>query len=702
MYSVLRAAAAAALLALPLAAQQDDPALIAKAKAIHAKAIKIDTHVDIDPSTMTDVKPNYVTGHAHQVDLPKMRNSGVDAVFFSIFVGQAQDFSDSGYAKARAGDVAKFEAVHYLAEKLAPDQIEIAYTAADVRRIRAKGKLVALMGVENGYGIGTDITNVKKFYDYGARYLSLAHNGHNQLSDSNTGESDNVWKWHGVSPLGKQVVAEANKYGIMLDISHPSKESNMWVMANSKAPVIASHSGVRALCKTASRDLDDEQLSALKKNGGVMQAVAFAGFVKCDPPSAERTAALNALSTEYGIPAAQAGRLGGGGGGRGAAIPSGVCGIGYDANAAPRGGGGGGGAGRGGRGNPLADMDPAKRAEFQAKLDALNVKYPVPARANVKDFVNHIDYAVKLIGVDHVGISSDFDGGGGIDGYDCTSEAINVTIELVRRGYTEEQIIKMWGGNVLRVMEEVEKAAKKAQGVQSTRDALPETGTFSIIAYDTATGEWGGAVQSRVFSVGNGVLSAEAGVGVVATQAVVDVSYGPQALALLRQGKSAAEVVKYVWEHDPDPDTARWAKTGRQFAVVDGKGNVAAYTGPTAPTAAGDKQGAHVTAQGNTLADKSVPDSMVAAFNRASGHLAFRLLAGIEAGQAAGGDKRGKQSAAMIIVKKCGGVWLHNDVVLKLQVDDSPEPIVELRRLVEKAPLPPRGVTNAQNDPACR
>jgi len=202
--------------------------------------------------------------------------------------------------------------------------------------------------------------------------------------------------------------------------------------------------------------------------------------------------------------------------------------------------------------------------------------------------------------------------------------------------------------------------------------------------------------------VGNGVLSAEAGVGVVATQAVVDVSYGPQAIALLKQGKSAAEVVKYVWEHDTDPDTARWAKTGRQFAVVDAKGNVAAYTGPTAPTAAGDKQGPHVTAQGNTLADKAVPDSMVAAFLRTKGHLALRLLAGIEAGQAAGGDKRGKQSAAMLIVKKCGGVWLHNDVVLRLQVDDSPEPIIELRRLVEKAPLPPRAVTNAKNDPACR
>lgn len=467
MHQILRAAAAAALVALPLAAQQDDAALIAKAKAIHAKALKLDTHVDIDPSMMTDATPNYVTGHAHQVDLPKMRNGGMDGIFFSIFVGQSQDFSDSAYAKAKAADIAKFEAVHYMAEHLAPSQIAIAYTAADVRRIHQQGKLVALMGVENGYGIGNDITNVKKFYDYGARYLSLAHNGHNQLSDSNTGEADDVWKWHGVSPLGKQVVAEANKYGIMLDISHPSKESNMWVMQNSKAPVIASHSAVRALCPTASRDLDDEQLLALKKNGGVMQTVAFASYVKCDAPSPERTAALNALATEYGIPANQIGRLGGAGGGRGAAIPAGVCGIGYDPNPAAPAAARGGAGGRGGRGNPIADMDAVKRAAFQAKLDALNVKYPVPARANVKDLVNHIDYAVKLIGIDHVGISSDFDGGGGIDGYNCTSEAINVTIELVRRGYTEDQIIKLWGGNVLRVMDEVEKVAKKSQTVKS-------------------------------------------------------------------------------------------------------------------------------------------------------------------------------------------------------------------------------------------
>jgi uncharacterized Ntn-hydrolase superfamily protein len=231
---------------------------------------------------------------------------------------------------------------------------------------------------------------------------------------------------------------------------------------------------------------------------------------------------------------------------------------------------------------------------------------------------------------------------------------------------------------------------------------LPDTGTFSIIAYDTATGMWGGAVQSRVFSVGNGVLWAEANVGVVATQAVVDVSYGPQALALLRQGKSAQDVVKEVWERDPDPDTVRWSKQGRQFAVVDAKGNVAAYTGPAATDWAGDRQGPHVTVQGNILAGPGVVDSMLAAYQRATGPFALRLVAALEAGDAAGGDKRGKQSAALLIVKKCGGVWLHNDVVLRLQVDDNPEPIAELRRLVEKAPRRSGAVTNASNDPVCR
>ena len=214
----------------------------------------------------------------------------------------------------------------------------------------------------------------------------------------------------------------------------------------------------------------------------------------------------------------------------------------------------------------------------------------------------------------------------------------------------------------------------------------PPVATFSILAYDSATGEVGGAVQSRVFSVGNGVLWAEADVGVVATQAIVDVSYGPQAIALLKQGVAPEEVVKRVWASDPDPRPGNWSKEGRQFAVMDAKGNVAAYTGPRASEWAGHKTARHVSAQGNILAGPDVVDKMVAAFQSSAGqHLSLRLQAALEAGQAAGGDRRGMQSAAMLIVKKSGGVWLNNDVVLRLQVDDSTEPIVELRRLVEKA-----------------
>jgi uncharacterized Ntn-hydrolase superfamily protein len=233
--------------------------------------------------------------------------------------------------------------------------------------------------------------------------------------------------------------------------------------------------------------------------------------------------------------------------------------------------------------------------------------------------------------------------------------------------------------------------AQKPAPVRDTMnpDAPWPTGTFSILAYDPETGEIGAAVQSRVFSVGNGVLSAEAGVGAAATQAVVDVGYGPRAIALLRQGISPEQVVKSIWESDPDPRPQDWTKEGRQFAVIDAKGNVYAYTGPKAPTAAANKAcsapNTHCTAQGNTLAGTAVVDSMVAFFERTKGHLAYRLVAALEGGQSAGGDKRGQQSAALIIVKKDGGVWMHNDTVLRLQVDDNPEPIKELRRLVEKA-----------------
>ncbi len=222
-------------------------------------------------------------------------------------------------------------------------------------------------------------------------------------------------------------------------------------------------------------------------------------------------------------------------------------------------------------------------------------------------------------------------------------------------------------------------------GAQQSADLPPYPGTFSILGFDPQTGELGGAVQSRVFSVGNGVLWAEAGVGAAATQAIVDVSYGPRALQLLRAGLTPAAIVKAIWESDPDPgyQGQPWPKDGRQFAVMDAQGNYAAFTGPKADAWAGHKGGTFCTAQGNILAGPAVVDGMVEAFEKTDGHLSLRLMAALDAGQAAGGDKRGKQSAAMLIVKKDGGVWLHNDVVLRLQVDDNPEPLTELRRLVE-------------------
>ena len=194
----------------------------------------------------------------------------------------------------------------------------------------------------------------------------------------------------------------------------------------------------------------------------------------------------------------------------------------------------------------------------------------------------------------------------------------------------------------------------------------PPVATFSIVGFDPATGEVGVAVQSRVFSVGNGVIWGEAGVGVVATQAIVDVSYGPQALALLREGRYPEEVVREVLARDPNPDPERWTKEGRQFSVMNAAGEVATHTGPRASEWAGHRIGEYCSAQGNILAGPAVVDDMVAAFESTEGHLSLRLQAALEAGQAAGGDTRGMQSAAMLVVKEGGGVWLNNDVVLRL------------------------------------
>jgi membrane dipeptidase len=439
---------AAALLAgaAPLAAQRPatrppavaDAALEARARAIHERVLTLDTHVDISPANFQAGQPNYAERLPRtQVDLEKMRAGGLDAAFLIVYVGQGA-LSDSGYARAHAQAMEKFAAIHRLTDTLATAKVGLARTSADVRRIHATGRRVVLIGVENGYPIGTDVTRVRQYQQLGARYLSLAHNGHSQLSDSNTGERDGVWLHNGLSALGRQVVEEANRVGIMLDVSHPSKQSMLQTLALTKAPIIASHSGVRAICNH-SRNLDDEQLKALARNGGVVQLVAFSSYVKCDPArdaerAAARTAALGELWKEFGItPPADAG-------------PGGMRAVRAQVDALPE----------------------ERRATYTAKEGELTARLGGPT-ATVRDFADHVDYAVKLIGIDHVGISSDFDGGGGVEGWRSADETLNVTRELVRRGYTEAQLEKIWSGNLLRVLDRVQAVSRQLGGPDAAR-----------------------------------------------------------------------------------------------------------------------------------------------------------------------------------------------------------------------------------------
>ncbi|MFQ5602402.1 MAG: dipeptidase [bacterium] len=391
--------------------------LTVKAREIHKRIITIDTHDDIPFNFATEEVDPGVRGK-RKVDIPKMQEGGLDVGFFIVYVGQSARTAEN-YQKAKEDALTKFQAIRRMAEEMYPDKIELAYSPDEVERIHASGKLVACIGIENGFVIGKDLSLLKKYHDLGGRYITLAHNGHNDICDSaNPRENlgDAKIEHDGVSDFGEQVIAEMNRLGIMVDISHISKKSMLDAVALSEAPVIASHSSVRALCDVP-RNLDDEQLLALKKNGGVIQMVALDDFLKKSPP--EKEAAIQALRDEFGIKNFATYRA----------------------------------------------LSEEKKQEYRQRRDELDEKWP---RANLQDFMSHIDYAVQLIGIDHVGISSDFDGGGGIVDWNDASETFNVTLELVRRGYSEEEIAKLWGGNLLRVWREVERVASELQSSAST------------------------------------------------------------------------------------------------------------------------------------------------------------------------------------------------------------------------------------------
>ena len=390
--------------------QETEAALLARARAIHDRVLTIDTHDDIPLDFATEAADPGVRGE-RQVDLPKMEEGGLDAGFFVVYVGQTARTPENE-AQAKTDAMTKFEAIHRMAEQMYPDRIEIAYTADDFERIAASGRSIAAIGIENGYVIGRDLSLMETYHDLGARYFGLVHNGHNDIADSanprpNLGDAPA--EHDGISAFGAEVIAEANRLGMMIDVSHASKAAMLDTVRLSRAPIIASHSSVRALADTP-RNLDDEQLLALRDNGGVMQTVALGAFVSS--AAAARGDAIRALRADVGLP-----RFG-------PADPTG--------------------------------LDDAARAEYDRRIAEIDGRWPA---ADVATFVDHIDYAVELIGLDHVGISSDFDGGGGVEGWNHAGETFNVTLELVRRGYTEAEVAQLWGGNLLRVLREVERVA---------------------------------------------------------------------------------------------------------------------------------------------------------------------------------------------------------------------------------------------------
>jgi membrane dipeptidase len=390
--------------------QPPDEQLLKKAKAIHERVITLDTHVDIPGA-------NYDPGEKStaKCSIPKMEKGGLKGVFLAVYVGQSPQLNEEGYKRAYDQAMAKFTAVHRVAETMYPDRCAIATTPDEVRRIAKTGKRVFMIGIENGYPIGTDLTLIKKYYDLGTRYITLSHSGHNQICDS-SGPAQPMH--NGLSPFGKQVVAEMNRLGIMIDVSHISEKSFFDVIQETTAPIIASHSGCMAL-NVNNRNLTDAQLKALSRNGGVIQVVALGSFLKGDSP--ERQQAIQKLQAETGYR----------GRGRG------------DTQAVSE--------------QQRAENAQRRQAYEERMKTEVDPKYPP---TSIVDFVNHIDHAVKIAGIDHVGVGTDFDGGGGIPGFNDDSEALNVTVELVRRGYSEKEIGKIWGGNLLRVWREVEKKAK--------------------------------------------------------------------------------------------------------------------------------------------------------------------------------------------------------------------------------------------------
>lgn len=387
--------------------------LSARAGELHQRILTVDTHCD---TPMMMVRPGWDIGVRHEpglresgkVDLVRMKEGGLDALFFSIYVAQGPR-TPEGYTKAYERAKQLIAAVHSMVKDY-PQQVALALQPEDAYSLKKEGKRAAFMGMENGYPLGLEISRLKEFYDSGIRYLTLCHSQDNDICDSSTDRNEPEDK--GLSAFGREVVAECNRLGIMVDVSHISDKSFWDVLDVSQAPVIASHSSCRALCDSP-RNLSDEMIKALARKGGVIQICFLSSYLRPPRPNPERDKALQELEARYG-------------------------------------------------GNIRSIQDEALRQKAMEELAEIRRRFPAEM-ATVRDVVDHVEHVIKLVGIDYVGIGTDFDGGGGVDGCNDVSEMYRVTVELLRRGYGEKEIAKVWGGNVMRVFRQVIETSRRLQ-----------------------------------------------------------------------------------------------------------------------------------------------------------------------------------------------------------------------------------------------
>jgi membrane dipeptidase len=378
----------------------DERGVEARAREIHRRVLTVDTHCD---TAFNLLRKDWRIGDRHdpalrasgKIDLPRMAEGGLDAEFFAVFVGQGPRTTE-GNAIAREEAIVGLEAVHKMSRDY-PGLVGLAFSPEDAYRLKKEGRRAAFIGMENGYPVGRDLALLKTYYDQGVRYLTLCHSQDNDICDSSTDRDDP--RDNGLSDFGRQVVLECNRLGILIDVSHASDGSFADIIKAARAPVIASHSCCRALCDNP-RNLSDDMLRALAANDGVIQICFLSNYVKKPRPDPERDQAMKELDSKYG--------------------------------------------------NFREMKDETVRAKARQEYEAVMEKYPQD-KADIKDLVDHIDHVARVVGVDYVGIGTDFDGGGGVIGCDDVSGMVHVTEEFIRRGYSEKDIAKIWGGNFMRV-----------------------------------------------------------------------------------------------------------------------------------------------------------------------------------------------------------------------------------------------------------